>query len=182
MTLEDELEQASRNPEIPPDKMGELGVEVRKLLKLRMEIAEVENHLSGLKRDYNALAIDRVPNIMAELGIDEVRTEGGVKVTVNREVQCKIIPEQKEPALAWLEQNNYGAIIKHEVSVAFGKDSENIVKQVVDAIKSVGVEPEVSKDVHPMTLKAWGRRQVEGGAPIPSDYFNVNVFSIVRVK
>lgn len=182
MTLEDELEQANRNPEIPPDKMGELGVEVRKLLKLRMEIAEMENQLSGLKRDYNALAIDRVPNIMAELGIDEVRTEAGVKITVSREVQCKLIPEVKEQGLDWLEQNNYGAIVKREVSVAFGKDTESIVKQVVEAIRSVGVEPEVTKDVHPMTLKAWGKRQVEGGAPIPSEYFNVNVFSIVRVK
>lgn len=182
MNLEDELEQMSKNPEIPPDKMGELGREVRKLLKLRLDIAEAELQLSALKRDYQNLAVNIVPGLMAEFGVDEVRTEGGVKITVTREVQCKMIPEEKERALSWLEENNYGAIIKHEVSVAFGKDSESIVKQVTDAIRSVGVEPEVTKGVHPMTLKAWGRRQVEDGAAVPSNLFDMNVFSIVRVK
>ena len=182
MTLEDELQNASQGPKLSDEELGQLGREVRKMLKLRMQIADAENHLEGLKRDYNALAIGTVPDLMAELGVDEVRTESGVKIRVNREVQCKFLPDQKEQALAWLEEHDYGALIKHEVSVAFGKDSESMVRQVVEAIKSVGVEPEVDKTVHPMTLKAWGKRQVEEGSPIPPEHFIVNVFSIAKVK
>ena len=155
MSLEDELQQVAGQPKINDEQLGELGKQVKKLLKLRLEIADVENHLSGLKRDYNDLAIGKVPEIMAELGLDEVRTDTGAKITVNREVQCKFIPEVKEKALDWLETNDYGAIIKREVSVAFGKESESLARRVVEALRNVGVDREVTMNVHPMTLKAW---------------------------
>lgn len=182
MALEDELEQASRDVQQDTDRLGELGKQVTKLLDLRMKVAEAENHLAEMKRQYNAVAIGDVPNLMGELGLTEVHTQHGVKIYVTREVQCKFIPEVKEKGLDWLEDNNYGALIKHEVSVQFGKNSEAEVQRAISALNAAGFQPEVSKDVHAMTLKAWGKHQIEDGAPIPAEFFNVNTFSIAKVK
>lgn len=182
MTLEDELEDQGRNIQQDTEKLGELGKSVTAMLDLRLQIAESENALAELKRQYQALAVGKVPDIMAELGLSQVQTKHGVKIIVAREVQCKFIPEVKEQGLDWLDRHNYGALIKHVVSLEFGKDSESAVQRVVSAINAAGFAPEVSKDVHPMTLKAWGKRQVEGGEAIPAEFFNVTSFSIAKVK
>jgi hypothetical protein len=182
MGIEDELEEAGKTIQQDTEKLGELGKAVTAMIDLRMKVAEAENKLAEVKRQYHEFAIGKVPDIMAELGLKEVQTQHGVKIVVAREVQCKFIPEVKERAFEWMEQNNYGALIKNEVSVEFGKDNEAAVRRVVAAIREAGFEPEVSKDVHPMTLKAWGKRQIEDGETIPSEYFNVNTFSIAKVR
>jgi hypothetical protein len=182
MSIEDELEEAGRNMQQDTERLGELGKAVTQMLDLRMKVAEAENALAEVKRQYHALAIGTVPDIMAELGLKEVQTQHGVKIVVAREVQCKFIPEVKDRGLEWLEEHNYGALIKHEVSVEFGKDSEAAVARAVAALNDAGFEPDVSRDVHAMTLKAWGKRQVEDGATIPSELFSVNTFSIAKVR
>lgn len=182
MSLEDELEKVARETQPDVDQLGELGVLVSDMMRRRLEIAETENHLAGMKRDYNELAIGKIPSLMAELGLSEVRTQEGARITVQREVYCKFAEGEKEHGLVWLDTNGYGALIKHEVSVEFGKGEAERATLAINALKAAGFNPQDTTDVHPMTLKAWAKRQVEGGDEIPSQYFNVNTFSIAKVK
>lgn len=182
MTLEDELEKASREATPDTDQLGHLGKLVGAMMVLRGKIAEQENLLEGLKRDYHALAIGEIPTLMAEMGLSEVHTQDGTRIVVAREVYCKFAEGQKEQGILWLSNNNYGALIKHEVTVEFGKGSEKEAERAVAALEAAGFRPMNIVDVHPMTLKAWARRQVEDGAEIPSQHFNVNTFSIAKVK
>lgn len=182
MTLEDELEKAGREAQPDVDQLGHLGKLVGQMMVLRGKVAEQENILEGLKRDYHMLAVGEIPTLMGEMGLSEVRTQHGDRIVVQREVQCKFAEGEKNNALAWLELAGHGAIIKHEVTVAFGKNSEQQAERAMAALTAAGFTPMNIVDVHHATLKAWGKSQIESEAEIPGHLFAVNVFSIAKVK
>lgn len=175
-----ELQEFTEAPKL--DGLGELSVAIRRMLEYSDEVETIEKQLAEAKARLQEVRVGKIPQLMAELGLSEVKTEMGHKVFIDTMVSCKFFPDFKPAALSWLEENNYGGLIKHNVSVVFGKDSEQEVSSVVNAIKAAGFEPTVDKGVHPMTLKAWATRQVEDGGEIPTNLFDFHTFSIAKVK
>lgn len=182
--MKDEIDHQleSFTKEVQPDSLGELGKIVKLMLKSLQKVSDLENQLSVAKAQLQAYRVDKIPPLMAELGIGELKTDTGLTITVDTYVGCKFYPEHKIEALSWLEQNDYGGIIKNEVSLKFGKDSEQEVNVAVTALRAVGFEPDVEKNVHPMTLKAWATRQVENGGQVPTTLFDFNTFQIAKVR
>jgi hypothetical protein len=178
--IEKELQSFTR--ETTPDGLGELGQLVKRMMESIKTVSELENKLSIAKAQLQAYRVDKIPPLMAELGIGELKTDTGLTITVDTYVGCKFFSELKADALKWLEEHDYGGIIKNEVSLKFGKDSEDEVKSAVNALRAAGFEPDVDKNVHPMTLKAWATRQVENGGEIPTNIFDFTTFQIAEVR
>lgn len=180
--LERELEILAGKEVQDIDGLGKLSIAVSKMMSVEREVADMENHLTILKQNLQRYKVDLIPNMMAELGLSELKTHDGHKLTIQTSVSCKFIPEVKPRALTWLAEHGHGPLIKSEVSLSFGKDSEAEVDKAVNALRGAGFEPDVGQDVHSSTLRAWASRQVEAGGAIPDDLFNISVFSMVKVK
>jgi hypothetical protein len=73
-------------------------------------------------------------------------TSLGYRVTISTVVRASIRKDMKEPAFSWLRQEGHGDIIK--------------------------VEP----TVHPETLAAWGRAELEMGNELPEALFSIYTF------
>ena len=107
--------------------------------------------------------------------------EDGVTIEVKPFVSASISKANREEAYQWLMDNGHGDIIKNLVSVDVGKDSEQ-AKLALDVLRNAGLEPSNDKKVHPQTLKAFVREQVEKGTPIPLELLGAYLGQKATIK
>ena len=59
---------------------------------------------------------------------------------------------------------------------------ENDTNQAISALTSLGLEPIDKEQVHPQTLKAFVREQVESGKPFPLELFGAFLGQKATIK
>lgn len=133
----------------------------RLLVEQQAAVAEAEEKLAAAKAAL--LLTERVdlPELMKELGLQEVKLEDGSKVTVTPDVICAIAEAKRADAFAWLEERGYGGLIKTEVSVSFGRDELEKAEEVASVLSEVAERPSaIERTVHPQTLKAFVKERM----------------------
>lgn len=157
----------------PEEKLARLGDLARHQLDIENELAELEKRLVEKKQELAKVSEMDIPDLMDELGIDEFRLRNGVRLTVNPYFTGKITSQE---ALDWLNDNDYGDIIKGQVSIPYPKgfDQSKLVA-LVSAAQQLGLSPDNREEVHHSTLKAWIKEMVMGGKEFPRELFNVYV-------
>ena len=90
---------------------------------------------------------------------------------------------KRADAHAWLRAHNFGGLIKTMVAVPFGCGEEAEARALAARIREQEHhDATVNETVHPMTLKAFVREQVEAGKPLPFDLFGVFPFTRAKLK
>lgn len=182
MVTSNDLEElmAQAMEETPADSdLARVAAVARKQWVYEQQVEEAEKLLEERKKLLNEVRDKELPDLMQEVGMAEFKLDNGYKVTVKNEVYCSI-PEDPEPAFAWLRENGFGAIIKNFVSVAFGKGEDEIAKSAVQALVDLGLQPEIKTSVHPSTLKAFIKEQMAKGIAVPLESFGA--YAVNRSK
>lgn len=157
----------------PEEKLERLGKLARQQLRVQVAIEELEKQLVEKKQELAKVSEMDIPDLMDELGIDEFRLSNGFKLTVNPFYTGKITSEE---AMEWLNENDYGDIIKGAVHINYPKGFDQTKLQaIVAAAKELGLNPDNREEVHHSTLKAWIKEMVEKGEMFPRELFNVYV-------
>jgi len=157
----------------PEEKLKRLGELARYQLKIQGELADLEQALVEKKQEMAKVSEMDIPDLMDELGIDEFKLNNGVRVTVNPFYTGKITSQE---AMEWLDENDYGDIIKGSVTIPYPKGFDQTKLQaVVAAAKQLGLNPDNREEVHHSTLKAWIKEMIEKGEQFPRELFNVYV-------
>lgn len=157
--------------ELPPDEALQ---GISEMARLRQElagsIAQLEQRLADSKtllREYDEI---RLPEAMAAVGMAKFALEDGTLVSVEPFVDAAIREDDRPAAHLWLEEHGFGDLVKHQVSVAFGRQEGAVARQLVDDLESRGLSVNDKESVHPSTLKAFVREQLnraaETGEPI----------------
>ena len=139
-------------------------------IQLEDSIANTEEYLKDLKRQLQHISTQIIPDAFAEAGLSDFTTKDGLKVEISSFVSASITEAKKEEAHAWLQDNGFGDIIKHMVSVNTGKDSK-LTKKVLRALEKLPINIDQKESVHVGTLKAFLREQVPAGTPVPLELF-----------
>jgi hypothetical protein len=179
--LSDIFDDASALSSVDTDKGKTLSGLVRKLRQTEEQIADAENHLKALKGEKHKLSTELIPGLMAEMGTERIDVDG-VAVTVKPIVHASISEEKREDAFRWLRENGHEDIIKNDVVLSFGKGQDNVVKSLISELRDEGYSPEHKVHVHPMTLKAFIREQLEKGTPINLDLFSAYVLNTAEIR
>lgn len=139
---------------------------VREVRKIEQEEAELTEQLKELARRRTELETRTIPDALMEAGVRELTTLEGLKVTTKFTVGT--IPAQaKEEAYAWLEAHGAASIIKRNVSLKLDKGSDSMAEKAAEALRSLGLDPKVSLEIHPQTFMSYVREQIANGAVIP---------------
>jgi hypothetical protein len=101
-------------------------------------------------------------------------------VSTKQEYYASIPAEKSGQAFAWLREHGYGAIIKNVISAEFGKGEDEKALEAATVLAEAGFKPSQKESVHPMTLKAFVKEQMEKGNEVPADL--LGVFTITRSK
>jgi hypothetical protein len=159
----------------------DLGI-VSSISSLDPSIGELEAALKAKKEELTKIKEVSLPNALEKFGISELRLVDGSLVSVKEEVYAGITEDNKEPAFKWLRATGNDGIIKNDVNCAFGKGQDAEAKQLIDMLIVQGYSFTNKFSVHPSTLKAFVRKQLEAGSPIPTDVFSIHVKKVATVK
>lgn len=158
-----------------------LSEKATELQELDKAIKLWEKELGKMKADYRELSEVSIPNMLNELGLSEITLKDGNKINTSTYYSARITEDKRDEAFLWLSQNGFGDIIKNTVSVSFGREEDDSAKELAQELEMNGHTTAQKKWVEPMTLKAFVREQVEKGADLPLETFNVYIGQKTRI-
>ena len=143
----------------------------RALLDADKDADDAELVLKHAKERARQLREETIPSAMQELGLDEVKLSTGQTVSIKQDVYASISDENKPKAFAWLNEHDFGGIIKTDVIVAFGKGEQEAASALAQEMRENDLDASVKEGVHPQTLKAFLREQIASGSSVPLELF-----------
>lgn len=169
---------------LPKEGLANVSSLAQLQLKLANEIAVTEERLEDLKEKYKAVSEYELPDAMAAIEMKELVLADGSKIKVEPYYGASITKENQVAAFNWLNENGFGSLIKHEITISFSKGEEKLVQAVKSMLETARLAGRFSDKatVHPSTLKAFVREQMEDGAPIPHDLLGVHVGQKTTIK
>jgi predicted NACHT family NTPase len=81
-----------------------------------------------------------------------------------------------------LRDNNHGDLIKNTISVDFGRGEDNDAADLKQGLNDMGRSYTDKTGVHPQTLRAFVREQVESGQTLPLDLLGVFIGQKTTIK
>lgn len=151
------------------------------LVERDRDIETLEQRLKEAKEAARQLREEAIPAALTELGVTEIRLLSGEKVSMQQEVYASIPSEKKAEAFDWLEEHNFGGLIKTEVSVAFGKGEIENALLLMKNLKGSGFSPDFSRNVHAQTLKAWLRERLSKAEAVPLELFGARPVWVAKI-
>ena len=176
--LSDQEEQIS----VSDDGIQTIAVLAESQVDLEEQIEEINNQLKVLKEKHRRISEEQLPEALKELGISEFKLKNGTKVSTSTYYSARITPDNKEKAFKWLRDNRFADLIKNTVSVSFGRDEDDAAKELRNELTRNGMNTAQKEWVEPMTLKAFVREQVEKGADLPHETFNIYIGQRSKIK
>lgn len=178
--LEDMLADSQN---LPSDQgLSKVSRLAEELIDKEEEVKEAEARLKILKEQARDIAERQLPDAMAEVGMAKFVLTDGSEVTVKPYYSAKIGEDKRDECFNWLQDHGHEALIKDEVSITFNKGEHDRAEEFKSQLEQQGIEYNGKMGVHPQTLTAFVREQVESGAEFPLELFNVYIGQIAKVK
>lgn len=150
---------------------------------LNKEIENLQNTLKIVLERKRVLVEETIPSIMMELGIKDLTLENGKKMSLKSEVYAQIASENKPLCFVWLNEHNFGGLIKTNVIVEFGKGSREMAFDLADELRTNGYNVNFKEDIHAQTLKAFLKEQIKkGNKELPLELFGAKPINIATIK
>lgn len=150
-------------------------------VEIEKYIAKAEANLEIAKENWRKIAEKELPNAMQEIGMTEFKLSNGTVISVKQKVYASIPKDNKEPAFAWLRENNLDGVIKNTVAVQFAKGEDAKALELANNLALQGLIPEQTQNVHPQTLMALIREQLDKGVEVPLEKFGAHVVNQAKV-
>jgi hypothetical protein len=162
--------------------LGKISILAEEYTDLDDRIKDVEAHLKILKEQARDIAEKQLPDAMAEVGMAKFTLTDGSEVTVKPYYSAKISDEKREECFTWLHDHGHEALIKDEVVLTFNRGEHEKAEEFKAQLEEQGLEYSGKMGVHPQTLTAFVKEQVESGAEFPLELFNVYIGQIAKIK
>ena len=161
---------------------------VLKMAQLEIEEGDLEEKLKLVGKELRQYRENLVPELMAELGMNLIRTKGGIEVEMKEELRASFPKDssRQTQAFGWLKETGNDGMIKREVSIQYGRDSVEWADQLIQKLEEWGVGEHgvVQQDwtVNHQTLLAFLRRELKDGKPVPMEVFSAFVQKYAKIK
>ena len=164
------------------NEYSKISATAHRLLHQDRLVESLEADLKAAKELARTIREQELPEAMQSANLMEIKLTDGSKISIDQFYKGNISEKNRANAHKWLVNNGHGGIIKHEITVKFGKDEDEKASNTVERLKQQGLSPEVKQGVHSQTLNAFVKEQLTGGKDIPADLFGIYVGSRAKIK
>tara|TARA_R110000765_G_scaffold22398_1_gene57247 strand:- start:30 stop:605 length:576 start_codon:yes stop_codon:yes gene_type:complete len=171
--MEADRDAASQLDNITTDGLQQVTVLAKDISVWELKVSDLDDKLKAAKAKLMQLTDYDLPDIMQEIGLTDFTLEDGSKLSIKQTYGSRIPVEHREAAFAWLKTHGHDDIIKNVVSVPFGRGEDTTAVEFMELAQTNGYLPDQKREVHPQTLKAFVKEQLEKGKAIPMDLFGV---------
>ena len=165
-----------------PTTVEQMTAMANSLLDVEKKVKDAEIELRDLNKKAQFLREETIPAAMQEAGVTVMKLTTGQTITIGQEVYASIPMDMRVKAFGWLEEHNFGDLIKSNVLCNFARGDLEKAGELVEHLQSRGLEPEFKESVHPQTLKAFLKEQIAKGTNIPLDVFGARPVWRARIK
>ena len=178
------LEEMMKDSQALPadDKLQKISAFAEIAAGLEEHIENTEAQLKQYKEQLREVVENLLPTAMAEVGMVKFTLKDGSEINVKPFYSAKIDDQIRDNAFDWLMQNGHEAIIKQEFNVKVDKGDTETANVLQEYLKEHKMSFSGKTGVHPQTLAAFVKEQVESGADFPLDLFNVYIGQIAKIK
>ena len=178
------LEEMMKDSQALPadDKLQKISAFAEIAAGLEEHIENTEAQLKQYKEQLREVVENLLPTAMAEVGMVKFTLKDGSEINVKPFYSAKIDDQNRDNAFDWLMQNGHEAIIKQEFNVKVDKGDTETANVLQEYLKEHKMSFSGKTGVHPQTLAAFVKEQVESGADFPLDLFNVYIGQIAKIK
>jgi hypothetical protein len=153
------------------------------LSTIHKEIQTKEDELAELKESFKDISERKLPDLMVEMGITELKLSDGSVIKKEDVLYSRI----KDPKIAfkWLRDNGEEAIIDNKISMNFKKGNDDIANEVIDYLVSKGVDYNSKEDVHWKRLESFIKEVLQNPElkeSLPKAAFGVYEGEVVKFK
>ena len=152
-----------------------IAVLATKQLVAQAKVSDLENQLELAKAQLTTIQEIELPESMLHLGLKSFTLSDGSKLDVKTFYRGNISKNRTEEAHDWLRDHDHADLIKNDVICSYGKGEDHDALVLMGKLEEMNVDYENRKSVHPSTLKAFVREQIEMGKEIPLDLLGVYI-------
>lgn len=166
-----------------PSDLKSLTDKCREAIEMKSSIDSLEADLKAAKAQFHHLNTVVIPDMMAEVGVDEL-TADGWKISSN-EIVSGSLPkdsEKRKAAIDYLIELEAGDLIKTDVKIQFGRDQHADAMDVAKQLEGDGWAPKIEQGVHPQTLSAFVRERIKNGEPTDVDRLGIYTGKVAKYK
>jgi len=170
-------------------KLTNLG---RELMELTLELDSLNERVQAKSRRVLEITQRELPAYMQEIGQDRVGlAEHGVDLVLtpfyNANIKADWDDERRQRGFDHLEKRGHGDLVKVTVTYTFGRGELELARRLTEIVRRASnemPEPETKTAVHPQTLTAFWREQVENGNPdeIDAELIGASSGLVVKIK
>ena len=163
------------------DILGRISVIADEMNQIDKDIAAAELSVKKLKETHRQIAEEQLPELFEQVGMSELTTLKGLPLKLKNKVFTNISKGRKPTAIAWLDANGQGGMVKRCVIIDFDKTQEDKVAALLRLIDKGWPNNRTELDVHASTVKAFVTKQLNDGEEIPLDIFGVHCVDVVEI-
>jgi len=175
-------------------KIAKLAHRQQSLLATREQL---EGELKQVSVELREVSEKLLPEAMDEVGLEKFTLSDGTTISIAEIVSAglptaggierargekrEVLLDRLSQALVWLEGHGAGDLIKNEVRALFGRGEDDEAEALAAFAAQHGYSYTQSRTVHPQTLGAFCREQLESGADLPMDLLGVHIVRRAKV-
>lgn len=149
--------------------MHDLETMAEEQVAAEIAVADAENALSEAKRVLADVQEHRLPEAMEALGLEEFKTQDGLKIKLDKKLRTSITAKNQMEAMAWLREHGHNALIKRQLTVLAQDDDQG--EQLAQMLRDYDVADKAT--VPWQTMDKFVREMLEDGEDIPQELFGV---------
>lgn len=153
-----------------------LKVSIDTLLTINRNIEELQKQISSLTEEYKLLSRNVIPELLEELGLQEVVSSGGLAVSIRERCTASVRKDYKQEAYGWLEDNGYGDIVRNTLIADIGKGNLDAATSFQDHLRAEGIPATLEKKIHPQTFQKFATDLIDGGGTLPEELFSTHIW------
>jgi hypothetical protein len=145
-----------------------------------IELREKSEELSRMQADVKIvedriqrISSELIPGLFDEIGLSQVSLADGARVSIKTDYSASITEAKKEACFAWLKSQNLDSVIKSKLEVEFKKGENERSEALREVLDGMSLKYKEKKGVHPQTLKALVKEQIQESVDFPQELFSV---------
>ncbi len=162
--------------------LDELTNVAQALLEADAAVEAAEEVLKEKKAYARLLREETIPCAMQEVEMQSFKLNTGQTLRTTMDVYSQTSKESLAEVYDWLEEHNFGGLIKTEVVIEYGKGELEQAVELMQKLSDEGLAPALERGVHAQTMKAFLREQISKGADIPLDLFGATPIFTTKIS
>jgi hypothetical protein len=188
LAVDNEIDESQYIQEISEEdkvvKLAEIGTLCTKAEDLEAKLNASKALVAEQQKALDELLKDKIPTLLESVGLKELKTTSGKKITVYDECAVNISENNRNNCMTWFRENGFDDIIKNNVVVTFRKGDDSNALKIYRDLLSKGFDVNHEEDVHPATLKAFMKERIRQGELSIEDkkLFGIFEYKITKIK